>query len=258
MYMKIILDVRENGLIEKLGENIEKQQLPLGDVLIQSDDGKNIIIIERKSIVDLLASIKDGRYEEQSHRLMYSTDIPRHHIMYILEGNIQFLNPNEKKLVLSTVTSLSIIKGFSVIRTMNLQETADFIMNLSEKMERDFEKGKIPYYFESQINVQEQPKPYCEVVKTVKKDNVTSENIGEILLCQIPGISAISAQVIMKRFEGSFSKMCQEIATNPSPVELFKDIVLEKDGKTRKINKTCGENIVRFLCKSNNMSILDI
>ena len=249
--MKIILDIRENALIEKLGENIEKQQLPLGDVIIQSDDGKNIVIIERKSIADLLASIKDGRYEEQSHRLMHSLDIPRHHIIYILEGNIQFLNPNEKKLVLSTVTSLSIFKGFSVIRTMNLQETADMIVSMSEKIGRDIEKGKSPYYFSLESRDSE-IKPYCEVVKTVKKDNITSENIGEILLCQIPGISAISAQVIMKRFQGSFSKMCQEIESNPSPVELFKDIVLEKDGKTRKISKVCGENIVRFLSNKTN------
>lgn len=244
--MKIILDIRENGLIQKITS--ETQQLPIGDVLIQDNEGKTMIIIERKSIADLLASIKDGRYEEQSHRLMYSTDIPRHHIMYILEGNIQFLNPNERKIVFSAMTSLNIIKGFSVIRTMNLQETADFIINLSEKMERDIEKGKKPYYLESQINVQEQPiKSYCELVKTVKKDNITPENIGEILLCQIPGISSVTAKVILQKFDGSFTKMCKEITTNTNPVELFKDIVLEKDGKTRKINKTCGENIVRFL-----------
>jgi ERCC4-type nuclease len=246
--MKIILDIRENGLIEKIPA--EKQQLPIGDVLLQDNEGKTIIIIERKAIADLLASIKDGRYEEQSHRLMYSTDIPRHHIMYILEGNIQFLNPNERKIVFSAMTSLNMLKGFSVIRTMNLQETADFIMNLSEKMERDIEKGKNPYYLESQTPSQDQPiKSYSELVKTVKKDNITPENIGEILLCQIPGISSVTAKVILQKFGGSFSKMCQEITTNTNPVELFKDIVLEKDGKTRKINKTCGENIVRFLCK---------
>jgi ERCC4-type nuclease len=247
--MKIILDIRENALIEKMVA--EKQQLPLGDVLIQDNEGKTIIIIERKSIADLLASIKDGRYEEQSHRLMYSTDIPRHHIIYILEGNIQFLNAGEKKLILSVITSLSIFKGFSVIRTMNLQETVDFIISMSEKMDKDLEKGKIPYFLETNEQKEQiEIKPYCEVVKTVKKDNITPENIGEILLCQIPGISSITAKVIIKKFDGSFSKMCQEIAMNSNPVDLFKDIILEKDGKTRKINKTCGENIIRFLKKS--------
>jgi ERCC4-type nuclease len=246
--MKIILDIREIGLIEKI--SAEKQQLSLGDILIQTNEGETIIMIERKTIQDLLASIKDGRYEEQSHRLMYSTVIPRHHIFYILEGNIQFLNPNERKLVFSTMTSLSIFKGFSVIRTMNLQETADFITNLSEKMEREFEKGKNPYFLQNneEKNTME-IKPYSDVVKTIKKDNITPENIGEILLCQIPGISSVTAKVIIKKFDGSFSKMCEDIKSNTNPLELFKDIVLEKDGKIRKINKTCGENIIRFLSK---------
>jgi ERCC4-type nuclease len=248
--MKIILDIRENALFDKmilLNPSIEKQQLSLGDALLQTDDGNTIIMVERKSISDLLASIKDGRYEEQSHRLMHSTTIPRHNIFYLLEGNIQFLTPNEKKIIFSAMTSLSIFKGFSVVRTMNLQETADILISMSEKIGREMEKGKTPFSIESREQTNVEIKPYCEVVKTVKKDNITSENIGELLLCQIPGISSISAQVIIKKFDGSFSKMCQEIATNPSPIDLFKDIVLEKDGKTRKISKTCGENIVRYL-----------
>ena len=145
------------------------------------------------------------------------------------------------------MTSLSIFKGFSVVRTMNLQETADILISMSEKIGREMEKGKTPFSIESREQPNIEIKPYCEVVKTVKKDNITSENIGELLLCQIPGISSVSAQAIIKKFDGSFTKMCQEIATNPSPIDLFKDIVLEKDGKTRKISKTCGENIVRYL-----------
>jgi len=249
--MKIILDIRENALYEKMvlqNQTIEKQQLPLGDLLIQSDEGKTVIIIERKSLQDLLSSIKDGRYEEQSHRLMYSTDIPRHHILYILEGGIQLLNPSEKKIVYSAMTSLSIFKGFSVIKTISLQETVDIIIAITEKMGREMEK-KTPYYLSLSLNTETiNQTPYCDVVKTVKKDNITPENMGEILLCQIPGISSVSAQAIIKKFNGSFSKMCQEIMVNEAPIELFKDIVLEKDGKMRKINKTCGENIIRFLC----------
>jgi hypothetical protein len=86
------------------------------------------------------------------------------------------------------------------------------------------------------------------LVKTVKKDNITPENMGEILLCQIPGISSVTAKAIIKRFDGSFLKMCQELGSNEDPNILFKDIMLEKDGKIRKINKTCGENIIKFLC----------
>jgi ERCC4-type nuclease len=63
--MKIILDIRENALFDKMilqNPSIEKQQLSLGDALLQTDDGNTIIMVERKSISDLLASIKYGRY----------------------------------------------------------------------------------------------------------------------------------------------------------------------------------------------------
>lgn len=250
--MKIILDVRENVLFEKMGQNVEKQQLPLGDVILQNENGEPFLIFERKTLSDLLASVKDGRYEEQSHRLMYSTSIPKHHIFYIIEGNLQFLQPYEKKLINSVMSSISLYKGFSVLKTLNSSETAEMILSLYEKINKNNEKGKVPYYLTETTsnNVHPEIKSYSEFVKTVKKDNITPENIGEILLCQIPGISSVTAQAIIQKFDGSFSKMCEEINSSDDPLLLFKDIVLEKDGKKRKINKNCGENIVKYLlCK---------
>jgi crossover junction endonuclease MUS81 len=272
--MKIILDNRENSLYEKcvsLLNNTKSQELILskevlllGDISIQTNDGKDIVLIERKSIQDLLASIKDGRYEEQSHRLIHSSRIHRHNIQYIIEGGISFLNPAEKKLVFSAMTSLSVFKGFSVLRTASLQETADYIISMSDKINRELNKGKQPHFSNSAIvkseefsengensenhnEASENIKGYSEFVKKVKRDNITPENIGEILLCQIPGISSVSAQAIMKKFDGSFSTLIQEIQTNK---DSFKNIVYEKAGKVRKINRTCGENIFKYLCKT--------
>ena len=279
--MKIILDNRENSLYEKcvlLLNNMKNQELILskevlsiGDISIQTNEGKDIVLIERKSIQDLLASIKDGRYEEQSHRLIHSSGIHRHNIQYIIEGGISFLNATEKKLVFSAMTSLSVFKGFSVLRTTSLQETADYIISMSDKINRELNKGKHPYFqnpcstivkseevkseeIENNGENNENPaitsseniKGYSEFVKKVKRDNITPENIGEILLCQIPGISSVSAQAIMKKFGGSFSNLVEEIQKDK---DSLKNIVYEKDGKVRKINKTCGENILKYLGK---------
>lgn len=284
--MKIILDNRENSLYEKCSailnssKNQElilsKEVLSLGDISIQTNEGKDIVLIERKSIVDLLASIKDGRYEEQSHRLIYSSGIPRHNIQYIIEGGNSFLNPAEKTLVFSSMTSLSIFKGFSVLRTTSLQETAEYIISMSNKINRELKKGKTPYFSvssnivpqklgeienngenseivesnEKPVTTSEPIQSYSEFVKKVKRDNITPENIGEILLCQIPGISSVSAQAIMKKFGGSFSNLVQEIQTNK---DSLKNIVYEKDGKVRKINRTCGENIIKYLGNDNKL-----
>ena len=263
--MKIIIDIRENSLYEKIvaiDSTVEKRNLHIGDIVLENTDGSTFLIIERKSIPDLLASIKDGRYEEQSFRLMHSIVFPRHHIFYIIEGGMSFLTVAERKLVYSAMTSLSVFKGFSVIKTMNLQETADIIISLSEKSTREIEKGKIPYFLESKFsqktdisgNILENmdslntpQKNYTDVIKSVKKENITRENIGEILLCQIPGFSAITAKAVLSKFDGSFPKLIS--AVNDKEAEgLFKDIVLENtNGKTRKISKACIANLFIFL-----------
>ena len=72
--MKVIIDEREQSLYEKCysivhldgnctNVQLSKKVIPLGDILINTDEDKPVCIIERKSLTDLLASIKDGRYE---------------------------------------------------------------------------------------------------------------------------------------------------------------------------------------------------
>ena len=264
--MKIIIDDRERDLYEKCysivnteGNNtfiqLEQKTLPLGDILIRTDEDKDVLLIERKSFADLFASIKDGRYEEQSYRLSHSGGLPLHNIMYLLEGMFSQLNNNiEKKLIYSTITSLQYFKGFSVMRTATVRESAEYIVWMANKIERDFQKGKIPSYLLRQPILEtvttEESTPitgadYCKVVKKVKKDNVTKENIGEIILCQIPGISSITAIAIMKHFD-SFPIFLEELKTKP---DLLENMTMEnkEGGKSRKINKNCIENIKQYL-----------
>lgn len=157
--MKIIIDERETALYEKchsiihnegnnLGIQLLKQVLPLGDILIQTDEDKNVILIERKTFSDLTASIRDGRYEEQSYRLTYSSGFPLHNIVYLLEGVLSQVK--DKKIVYSAMTSLYYFKGFSTVRTMNTRESAEWIVWTADKIERDFQKGKIPSYLKIQ------------------------------------------------------------------------------------------------------------
>ena len=59
------------------------ETLPLGDVIL-SKNGIDMAVIERKSLRDLAASIKDGRYEEQSYRLN-GLPIHNHNIVYLVK-----------------------------------------------------------------------------------------------------------------------------------------------------------------------------
>ena len=76
--MKLYIDNREpkqiinylNILNKNTNYIIEVTNLELGDYLIYDEiNDKTLVIIERKSLSDLEASIKDGRYNEQSFRL---------------------------------------------------------------------------------------------------------------------------------------------------------------------------------------------
>jgi len=279
--MHIIVDERERDLYDKIdaivnfsGNNttiqLSREVLPLGDILLRTDGQRNVVLIERKSFSDLLASIKDGRYEEQSYRLIHTGEYSPHNIIYMIEGMFsQVRTPMEKRIILSAMTSLNHFKGFSVFRTCSLNETAESIVWMAEKMEKEFQRGKRAAYtlgnslesspltesspisneIVSEGGGEPQPQPssanYCTVVKKVKKDNVTPENIGEIILCQIPGISSVTAMAIMKQY-GTFAKLMDEIHFNPTSLE---NIVCENGGKTRKISKTCVKNVIDYLGK---------
>jgi ERCC4-type nuclease len=283
MFIKV--DVREHELLAKIKQlvlfipifkklEVVSENLPIGDFII-SDSKEDKLIIERKAVADLLASIKDGRYEEQSYRLN-GLPIHNHNIIYLIEGDVnkpnRFKGGNdiEKLTAYSAMFSLNYFKGFSLFRTFNMDETATVICNMAYKLEKDVISGKTPFYHniainnsicnvekinssnkeeseESEEEIQEKTdKDYVSVIKKIKKDNITPENICEIMLCQIPGISSVTALAIMDKFK-TIVNLLKEIENNP---ECLKDIsYTNAKGQTRKINKTCGANIVKYLLK---------
>ena len=89
--MKLIIDNREpKELITTLQsrvDNVSLETLELGDIIIKNDNNETVLIFERKSLADLISSIKDGRYKEQSFRLSHS-ELDNKYIYYIIEGNI--------------------------------------------------------------------------------------------------------------------------------------------------------------------------
>ena len=234
---------------------IETHCLPIGDVILFNEESKETdLIIERKSINDLLASIKDGRYEEQSYRLN-GLKKHNHNIIYLIEGDINKMNrfkdnKMEKLTIYSAIFSLNYYKGFSVIRTFNIEESAIFICNSVIKLSKE-RNGKKAFYTAHIINDtketnEESDKDYIGVVKKVKKDNITADNIDEIMLCQIPGISAATAIAIMLKFK-TLTNLLKELEHDDT---CLKDIAtINAKGQSRKINKTCSVNIVKYLLK---------
>jgi ERCC4-type nuclease len=271
--MNLKIDVREAELIKKCQANIEMisnfkdiklvpVQLPLGDIIL--NDGQNdLLIIERKSLSDLAASIKDGRYEEQSYRLKNLWH-HNHNIIYLIEGDFNrfnsFKDRIDKLTLYSALLSINYFKGFSVWRSMSIDETALMICNMAYKLNK--EKDKQPFYSNALSKsdtvtvgsenvvvtasslVAAVDKDYCSVVKKVKKDNITSENIGEIMLCQIPGVSSTSALAILAEFK-TLPNLIKAIETNETCLNNI--CTTDANGKSRKISKAAIATIIKFL-----------
>lgn len=273
--MLIKIDTREQDLFKKCESIILAvpkfkdiklvfETLPLGDIII--NDGINdCVIIERKSLSDLAASIKDGRYDEQSYRLNGLAH-HNHNIVYLIEGDMNRFNSFkeriDKQTLYSAMVSINYFKGFSVMRSFNIEETAMIACNMVYKLVGGFKAGKVGFYSNKPIEIptssdeqnndtetdknditQPTEKDYCSVIKKVKKDNITPENIGEIMLCQIPGVSSTIALAILSTFKTlpNLIKAIQEEET------LSNICTTDSSGKSRKISKAAISNIIKFL-----------
>ena len=259
--MKLKVDVREKRLIKLLNAfikqfafkniTIEIENLPLGDVIICDDKGNEKLIVERKSLNDLASSIKDGRYIEQSHRLT-NNPVHNHNIIYLIEGNLStWVNRYkvQSNTLYSAIFSLNYYKGFSVIKTIDITETAEYILRMCDKLNR--EKKKISYYDSGEII---KPKKYNEFVKKVKKDNITHENIGEIILSQI-AVSSHTSQIIMNKYGSLYNLLC-DLDTNQKCLDDMSYIT--ENGIERRISKTSIRNIVQYLLyQKSNIIVVD-
>jgi len=247
MFIKI--DYREddlktnmNLLFREHSHEIETENLALGDIILLNNEREENVIFERKSLYDLASSIKDGRYAEQSFRLNECQQ-HNHNIVYVIEGDLERYNPTkgrmDKKTLYSALVTLNYFKGFSVIRTKNINETCELIINFADKLGR--EPKKTSYYDQNKV---EKEVNYCEVMKKQKKNNITPENIGEIMLSTIPGVSNKSAISIMKEYK-TIKNLIAKMTEDETCLDNFK-LVCES-GQTRKISKTCIENIKKFV-----------
>jgi len=217
--MKLVIDYRERALSSLL--TAETKNLILGDICIEKD-GQDLVIIERKTVDDLSASICDGRYREQSFRLLEST-LPPHRIVYLIEGSLDSASLPKKTLVSATI-SLWFTKGFTVVQTKSLEDTAEYIQHLFEKLSKEVE-----------------PLDYVSTIKIKKKDKATPENVGVLMLAQIPTISVVTAKALLQTYESVF-KLSSALKEDSTCLSTF-----TYGDKKRKLSKPSIENLKTFL-----------
>ena len=255
-------------------------RLALGDATLSIDSaptGPDILLFERKTLADFAASIRDGRYKEQSFRLNKHCELSNHNIVYIIEGDLsKYVDRSKggnlitKKALYSAIFSMMFYKGFSVVRTMNIRETAELILNFADKYDSTSPDLRGFHYRSSTTSNPSHPSPhqspdqsqspippppphhpstvgdeYASVLKRKERSSqITPDNIGEIMLTAVPCVSAKTAAAIMHEFK-TFANLidCMKLDRHC----LDKLSIVAQNGNARKISKICVENIFKYL-----------
>lgn len=229
--MIIELDNREPELIKNyfisktdVKYTCKCDNLQQGDFIIKDDNENILLIIERKSISDLLSSVKDSRYNEQSERYL-QLDLAPNKIIYLIEGDINQYNKEsqEFKTIYSCIFSLNYKKGFSVLFTDSVKHT---IVMIEEFLNR---------LVENKISSQTK-------INLVKKQTITRDNINYYMLNLIPGISLTTAKQILEHFNNSFFELWGQIKTECLEIDLNSIKI-----NNRKLSKKIIENINIYL-----------
>ncbi len=207
----IIADTREkdSGVVQSLvnmGVIVKLESLDVGDYIIGE------YIIERKTIIDFIRSIIDGRLSEQLEKLRDKNSI------LIIEGGEDIfvespVNPNYIRSIL-----LDIVLNYKIpiIRTENFVDTANYLYLLMKR-------GGKP------MNI------------SIQKKQKTVEDIRLSILKQIPGIGDNLAKKLLDRFKdlrGIF---------NASKIELEKIVGAKKADLIKRIYEDPSENIRRHI-----------
>jgi ERCC4-type nuclease len=192
----ITIDNREAGLIKLLDPAvIQVKQLPVGDVWIginEEEKTEGGIVIERKSIRDLEASILDGRYREQRGRILAYCHENKTQPLYILEGALSSGTGRLQMTVLMKfINRLVFHYQIPVIQTESVEETATAVMCLTEQWRDDPTKLMRT----------------TELVKVsdglhIKKKVNAMEHSQFAITClaQCPGVSIKMAEALIQRF----------------------------------------------------------
>lgn len=235
--MKLIIDNRETKAVEHFKEHdaieCEYQNLEIGDFQIGD------LIIERKTIQDLSASIVDGRYREQKTRLKkYISANKDAQIIYIIEGKMKATNIPLNTLY-SSLIGMVLRDKFYIIRSDSIDETITYL----EKMyNRYCEFNSTMTDATEYENISKEEIAYCSALNLKKKDNVTQKVCFINQLAQIPSISVKTAAAIVDKYQ---TMLALVTAFNEEGETLIANIMIGK----RKIGAKTSEKVYNYLIK---------
>lgn len=224
--MTINVDSRECDLIRILGIDCVSSHLNVGDILI----GK--VLIERKTVTDLIASIQDGRWHDQLARMKQFVDFGEDsQSIVVVEGlySKEYGNSFPRRNVFSALYGAFLRDKIPFVATNDISETADFCRHIKSLLN----SNKSPS-FQSGL-------PRLRARKSIFENPV---EIAKAQLQVIPGISSRISAFLLQDFRTLF-----QFLTHWSSKEQY-ELADMKIGD-RKIGKSIASKIFESLIRPN-------
>jgi ERCC4-type nuclease len=194
----ILIDNRERHLIPLLPNTIQVQTLPVGDIWFQDTSGSVQLILERKTIKDLEASVLDGRYRDQKGRLLALCEERGAQPLYLLEGPYSSTTGRlAPTALMKIVAKLQFKHGIPMLHTQTLGESAALIVALHDYWLEDpthFKRDMTPLrptdgiHVSKKANAQD-PKQF--LVACLMQCSGVSLKIAETLASTFPSFQAL-------------------------------------------------------------------
>jgi ERCC4-type nuclease len=238
----ITIDNRERGLKALFEQQsnevyscIEYKNLDLGDIILSFTWNDNTIqyVFERKTIDDLQASIKDGRYHDQKKRLI--STYTSHNVFYIIEGGCTYSDTTDASIKSALVNTI-LRDGIGIFRTNSMKDTYDLICSIVQRLHDTPEK-----YATKGGSSATALQP--SAIAHYKKESTYIN-----MLCQIPGVSLKTAKAIESVFPtwGDIMKLASE--TEAEKLKKLKAITTsDTKGNSRKISSATITHIINTL-----------
>lgn len=181
MTLRIVIDEREKNskvpyFLKENGIYTDFVQLNVGDYILSHD-----IVIERKTVSDLLSSIYDGRLYIQCSELLKFYSKP----VVIIEGDISSVFSNERNIqekisrIYDAIGSITIFFRIPIIHTLSAEHTSKFLIVMLNKATKNGPTGPL--------------------LKKIKKSNqIEIQQLS--ILSSLPGIGDKLAIKLLNRF----------------------------------------------------------
>lgn len=218
--MLLLVDYREKWFVNALSKSTEIDEekairqakindfvidyqvanLEVGDFVIKDSLTNTVyLVIERKTMKDLSASITDGRFRQQKERLLESTG-DCNKILYMLEGN-KVINSEigvSKNAIHGSIVNLLFKHNYKVLHTSDESSSLSYLVLLYKKYKNgDFINPSV---------VRSAPIELRQ--KMVSKTDKVKQNILALQLCVIPGVSFKTAEKISEKYK-SMVDLCE-------------------------------------------------